>query len=147
MRVNLDKYERKQLKNFFIKNLDWLKARDFSNENNLIELVNKYGKYLEENNLNCSRNLLMLLVELKEELTRIKIKPPTIKERSIRNFKSKSINMTSESLIKWQNYFYEELPQQPEEKQSTSIDLDAISDMLAKKIQHREEQQIKQKSL
>lgn len=146
MRVELDNKEKENLKIFFINNMDFLKSRDFSNENNLIELINRYGAYLDKRHLNSSRNLLMLLVDLKEELTRIKILSPSLNERNIRILKRQKENLTSNSLLRWQNYFFDEIPTY-KEKPSHIDDLDAITDMLAKRIQEREEKVLQKKNI
>ena len=44
----------------------WMKLRDFTKETDLIELVNRYGKFLEENKLELNKSLSRLLIDLKD---------------------------------------------------------------------------------
>ena len=124
MDIELDIKEREKLRAFLINNAKWLETKDLSNKQNLIELINKYGAYLEDNNLSFSRNLLMLLIELKKELTRLMISP--------------NENRTKSDLTNWKKY-YDKIVISYKENQYKRNDLDAITNMLAQKIQSREE--------
>ena len=55
MKINLNKVEIAGLKAFFMDNMEWMKLRDFTKETDLIELVNRYGKFLEENKLELNK--------------------------------------------------------------------------------------------
>lgn len=143
MAIELDKLEVRYLKKFFATNIDWLKSSDFSKESSLQELINRYGDFLEEYKLNWNRNLLMLLVDLKQELTRIRISPPTIEEKSIRIIKNPERSLSSFSLMKWVDILYDEIPANYNNQPITNSDMDQISNMLAQRIQSHEIEKVK----
>lgn len=71
--VPLTKDEKQKLKIFFEKNKEWIETTSLIEEKNIIELINKYGEYIETNHLNHSRALLMFIVDLKEETIKARI--------------------------------------------------------------------------
>ena len=147
MAIELDKLEARYLKKFFATNIDWLKSSDFSKESSLQELINRYGDFLEEYKLNWNRNLLMLLVDLKQELTRIRISPPSIEEKSIRIIKNPERSLSSFSLMKWVDILYDEIPANYNNQPITNSDMDQISNMLAQRIQSHEKEKVKRLKL
>lgn len=139
MKINLNKVETESLKAFFMDNMEWMKLRDFTKETDLIELVNRYGKFLEENKLELNKSLSRLLIDLKDNLTRIRISPPNLKQRSLRNINNPDRDSNGISLLEVKEMLYQEMP--PRNGDNLSKDeLDTITEMLAARIMEREQE-------
>lgn len=139
MKINLNKVEIEGLKAFFMDNMEWMKLRDFTKETDLIELVNRYGKFLEENKLELNKSLSRLLIDLKDNLTRIRISPPNLKQRSLRNINNPDRDSNGISLLEVKEMLYQEMPPRNGDNLSKN-ELDAITEMLAARIMEREQE-------
>ena len=139
MKINLNKVETESLKAFFMDNMEWMKLRDFTKETDLIELVNRYGKFLEENKLELNKSLSRLLIDLKDNLTRIRISPPNLKQRSLRNINNPDRDSNGISLLEVKEMLYQEMPPRNGDNLSKN-ELDAITEMLAARIMEREQE-------
>ena len=120
-------------------NMEWMKLRDFTKETDLIELVNRYGKFLEENKLELNKSLSRLLIDLKDNLTRIRISPPNLKQRSLRNINNPDRDSNGISLLEVKEMLYQEMPPRNGDNLSKN-ELDAITEMIAARIMEREQE-------
>lgn len=84
--IPLTKSEKRQLRVFFETNKEWIESHSLLDENNINELINMYGEFIEANHLNHSRALLMFIVEMKQESTKARI------ERNASRIRNLSIN-------------------------------------------------------
>lgn len=65
--IKLSQDEKKYLRLFFAKHNEWIITHSLQNDENIRTLINMYGEFIAENNLIYSRNLLLFIMELKEE--------------------------------------------------------------------------------